>query len=225
MFNISLEHLRAIDTATIWRLFGQTLAMTFFSALIAYAVAIPLGIILATTKKDGIFQHRPINILLGILINLLRSIPFILLAIFLIPFTRSVIGTAMGPRGMIVPLSIAAIPFVARLIENALLELDSGLIEAAKSMGAGRFRIILKVYLPECLPAIILTAGVSVITILGFTAMAGAVSGGGLGQWALDHRMEAFGQTIVFIAIVLLVLTAQAIQGMVFFAHRLSNKK
>ncbi|MCL2556748.1 MAG: ABC transporter permease [Firmicutes bacterium] len=216
---------RGIYSQQVWRFFNQTLQMTFISALAAYCLAIPLGIILVTTKKGGIFQNRPVNIILGSIINIMRSIPFLLLAMYLIPFTRLLVGTALGPRGMIVPLTIAAVPFIARLIENALLELDKGLIEAAKSMGAGRFKIILKVYLPECAPSIILTAGVSVITILGFSAMAGIVAGGGLGQWALDHGHGANNTTVILTAIILLILIAQAVQGLVFLAHRVLNKK
>jgi len=214
-----------IDTQSVFRFFMQTIEMTLFSALIAYALAIPLGIILVVTKKGAILQNRPLNIILGAVINIFRSIPFLLLAIFLIPFTRQLVGTSLGVRGMIVPLAIAATPFIARLVENALLEMDKGLIEAAKSMGANRFKIVCKVYLPECVPSIILTAGVSVITILGFTAMAGIVGGGGLGQWALDHGHGRSNNAVVLVAIILLVVIAQVVQGLVFLVHRILNKK
>jgi len=220
MFNLNDIDSDLIITATI-----ETLRMTFFASLFAYLIAIPLGIALVVTKKGGIYQNRPLNLILGFIVNITRSVPFLLLAIFVIPFTRSLVGTALGSTAMIVPLTIAAIPFVARLIENALMELDKGLIEAAKSMGATRFQIIWKLYLPESLPAIILTTGVATVSVLAFSAMAGILGGGGLGQVAIDFGHARFNQSVMLFCIILLVAITQIIQAAVFVIHRFVNKK
>ncbi|MCL2570611.1 MAG: ABC transporter permease [Firmicutes bacterium] len=225
MFDFTWSDLWSIDGDMIWLAIRETLRMTLLSALFAYLIAIPLGILLVVTKKGGIYQNRPINIILSSVINIMRSVPFILLAIFVIPLTRQIIGTALGSTAMIVPLTIAATPFIARLIENALLELDKGLIEAAKSMGASRLKIIYKLYLPECLPSIVLTMGISTITILGFTAMAGVLGGGGLGQVAFDFGYARFENAVLVACIIILVLITQIIQGLVFITYRLLNKK
>jgi len=225
MFDFTIEELLAIDSILIWTAIGETLRMTLLSALFAYLVGIPIGITLVATKKNAIYQCRFVNIILGISVNILRSIPFILLAIFVIPITRQIVGTALGSTAMIVPLTIAAIPFIARLVENALAELDNGLIEAAKSMGATRLQIIYKVYLPECLPAIILTMGVSTITILGFTAMAGVLGGGGLGQVAFDFGYARFENAVLVACIAILIIITQVIQGIVFLLNKIIDKK
>ena len=188
-----------IDWSLIWSATQDTLYITFIASLFAYATAIPLGIILVVTRKGGIYQCRPANIVLGTAVNVTRSIPFLLLMIFVIPLTRFLVGTAIGSTAVIVPLTLAAVPFIARLIENALLELDNGLIEAAKSMGASRFKIIYKIYLPECLPSIILTAGVALVSILSFSAMAGFLGGGGLGQVAFDFGYARFDNALLFV--------------------------
>ncbi|MCL2846544.1 MAG: ABC transporter permease [Firmicutes bacterium] len=214
-----------VDTSQIIAATLDTLRVTLIASAFAYLIAIPLGIALVVTRRGGIYQNRFINILLGTYVNITRSIPFLLLAIFVIPVTRFFIGTALGSTAMIVPLVIAAVPFIARLVENALLQLDKGLIEAAKSMGASRLKIIYKLYLPECLPAIILTAGVSVVSILSFFAMAGILGGGGLGQLAIDFGWARFNNAVLFLCIAILVILTQLIQGTVFLLNKLLDRR
>jgi len=225
MFDFSWSDLFAVEGSLIWTAIRETLRMSLISTLLAYALAIPIGIALVVTKKDGIFQNKTANLILGTAVNLLRSVPFLLLAIFVIPFTRALIGTAIGSTAMIVPLVIAATPFISRLVENALSELDKSLIETAKSMGASRMKIIYKIYIPECLPAIILTVGVASITIQGFTAMAGILGGGGLGQVAFDYGFARSDSAVTFACIAILVVITQIMQGTAFLTHRMLNKK
>ncbi|MEG0370376.1 MAG: methionine ABC transporter permease, partial [Hungatella sp.] len=178
------------DAATIAMLktgILETLYMTFASSIIAYLIGIPLGLILVVTDQDGIHPIPPLQKLLGLLINLLRSVPFIILLIMVLPFTRFIVGTTLGAKAVIVPLVIAAAPYVARVVESSFKEVDAGVIEAAKSMGASTMQIIVKVLLPEAKPSLLVGAAISVTTILGYSAMAGFVGGGGLGSIAINY--------------------------------------
>lgn len=193
---------------------GETLYMTFVSSLLSYVIGIPLGLILVVADKDGIapcpipFLHK----FLGLAINLLRSIPFIILLIMVLPFTRLVVGTTLGAKAVMVPLVIAAAPYIARMVESSFREVDAGVIEAAKSMGASTFQIIWKVLLPEAKPALLVGAAISITTILGYSAMAGFVGGGGLGAIAINYGYYRYQVDIMLVTVALLVIIVQIIQ-------------
>lgn len=203
----------------------DTLYMTSLSTVFSYLLGLPLGIILVTTEKNHILEHRQVNSILGTIINLTRSIPFIILLIAVIPFTRFVVGTTIGASASAVPLVLAATPFVARLVENTLKELDRGLIEAALSMGATPWQIILKVMLPETLPSLILGISITAITLIGYSAMAGAVGGGGLGDIAVRYGYYRYETDLMFITIILLIVIVQCIQSIGNFLSNKIDKK
>lgn len=190
----------------------ETLYMTFTSTIVAYLLGLPIGILSVVTKKGGLFPIPIINSILGVIINIGRSIPFIILLVFVMPVTRAMVGTTIGPKAATVPLIIAATPFIARLIENALHEIDDGVIEAAKAMGSNVRQIIFKVMIPEALPSMVMGASLATITLIGYTAMAGAVGGRGLGDIALRFGYYRYETDIMVITIVLLVVLVQLIQ-------------
>ena len=159
----------------------QTLYVSIISSVVAYLIGLPLGILLVTTEKDGLTPVTWLNKFLGVIINLLRSVPFLILVLVVQPFTRLIIGTPLGPKASIVPLVIASAPYIARLVESSIKEIDRGAIEAAQSMGASPFQIIYKVMLPEAKPSLIVGSAIAVTTIVGYSAMTGIVGGGGLG--------------------------------------------
>lgn len=191
----------------------DTLYMTFTATLVAYILGFPIGILAEVTRKGGIHPIPALNRVLGVIINIGRSVPFIILLVAVMPITRAVVGTTIGPEAATVPLIIAATPFVARLIENAIRETDGGVIEAAKAMGATDLQIIFKVMIPESLPSIILGASLATITLVSYTAMAGAVGGGGLGDIALRFGYYRYETDIMIVTIVLLVIIVQIIQN------------
>ncbi len=190
----------------------ESLYMTLVSSLFAYILGLPLGIILVATDKNGIRPMPALNRILGVIINLLRSVPFIILLVVLIPFTRAIVGTTVGSTATIVPLTIAAAPFVARLIEGSLSEVDSGVIEAAQSMGATPWQIVTRVLLPEATPSLINGATIAVTTILSYSAMAGIVGGGGLGAIAINYGYYRRMEIPMLVAVVLLVIVVQILQ-------------
>ena len=190
----------------------ESLYMTLVSSLFAYILGLPLGIILVATDKDGIRPMPGLNRVLGLVINLLRSVPFIILLVVLIPFTRAVVGTTVGSTATIVPLTIAAAPFVARLIEGSLKEVDGGVIEAAQSMGATPWQIVTRVLLPEATPSLVNGATIAVTTILSYSAMAGIVGGGGLGAIAINYGYYRRMEVPMLVAVVLLVIVVQILQ-------------
>lgn len=190
----------------------ETLYMTFASSVIAYLIGIPLGIILVVTDKDGIQPFPALQKVLGLLINLLRSVPFIILLIMVIPFTRFVVGTTLGAKAVVVPLVIAAAPYVARVVESSFREVDAGVVEAAKSMGSSTLQIIWKVLLPESKPSLLVSAAISVTTILGYSAMAGFVGGGGLGSIAINYGYYRYEMEMMLVTVVLTVIIVQVIQ-------------
>lgn len=204
---------------------GETLYMVFASAIISYVIGIPLGIILVVTDKDGI---RPIPLLqkvLGIVINLLRSIPFLILLIMVMPVTRVMVGTTLGAKAVVPPLVIAAAPYIARMVESSFKEVDAGVIEAAKSMGASTFQIIWKVLLPEAKPSLLVGAAISTTTILGYSAMAGAVGGGGLGGIAINYGYYRYQSDMMFLTVAILVIIVQIIQEIGMKLARVSDKR
>ena len=158
----------------------DTLIMVFISTLFAYVIGLPLGVLLSITQPHGIWPHKWLNRILGWIINVGRSLPFIILMIAIMPFTKALVGTKIGVPGAIVPLVVSAAPFIARMVETSLAEVDAGVVEAAQSMGASNLQIVWKVYLPEAVPSLILGASISIITLLGYTAIAGAVGAGGV---------------------------------------------
>lgn len=193
---------------------GQTLAMVAIAGLIGFIFGIPLGVLLHLTKETGLLANKATNKILGTFINIGRSIPFIILLVAIIPFTRIIVGSSIGTAAAIVPLTIAAIPFIARLVEGALLEVPAGLVEAAQAMGAKPRQIILKVLLPEALPGIINSATITLVTLVGYSAMAGTVGGGGLGDVGIRYGYQRFDAVVMMITIVILVVLVQAIQSL-----------
>ena len=190
----------------------QTLYMTFFSSLVAYLIGLPLGILLVVTDKEGIAPFVPLNKVLDIIVNLLRSVPFIILLITVMPFTRAILGTTIGPNAVVVPLIIASAPYIARLVESSLKEVDKGVIEAAQSMGATPLQIIYKVLIPEAKPSLIIGGAIAVTTILSYSAMSGFVGGGGLGDIAIRYGYYRYQTDIMLVTVLLLVLIVQVIQ-------------
>ena len=190
----------------------QTLYMTLVSTAAAYLIGLPLGVLLNISDKDGIRPMPVLNKILGFIVNFLRSVPFLILLVFLIPFTRMIVGTTIGSTATIVPLIVAAAPFVARMVESSLKEVDPGVIEAAQSMGAKPIQIITKVLLPEAKPSLLVGAAIAVTTILGYSAMAGFVGGGGLGAIAVQYGLYRFQPTIMYIASILLIIMVQILQ-------------
>lgn len=190
----------------------ETLYMTVISTLLAYLFGIPLGVVLYVTDKNGIMENTPVNKVLGMIVNLLRSVPFLILLVTILPFTRFVVGTTLGATATIVPLVVAATPFVARMVESSLKEVDGGVIEAALSMGSNNWQIITKVLLPEAKPSLIVGSTIAITTILGYSAMAGFVGGGGLGTIAINYGYYRYQEDIMFITVILLVIIVQIFQ-------------
>ena len=191
----------------------DTLVMTLASTLFAYIIGVPLGVLLVITAKDGLWPQRALNTVLGWVVNVGRSIPFIILLVAIIPFTRVVVGTSLGVPGAIVPLTVAAIPFVGRMVEQSLAEVDGGLIEAAQSFGANTWQIVCKVMLRESLPSLVRGASITVITLFGYTAMAGAVGAGGIGDIAIRYGYQRYLGDVMIVSIVLCVVLVQVFQS------------
>lgn len=191
---------------------GQTVYMVFFSTLFASILGFILGIVVTVTSPKGLKPNKIIYNALDLIINVLRSFPFIILIVFIIPLTRAIVGTPIGEAAAIVPLTIAAAPFVARIIESSLKEVDSGVIEAAKSFGASDFQIIFKVMIKEAMPSIVSGITLSTISILGYTAMAGAVGAGGLGAVALTYGYQKFDTSVMLYTVLILIVIVQLIQ-------------
>ncbi len=199
----------------------ETLYMTLVSTAIAYFIGIPLGVLLYTTGEKGTGHNTLVNKTLGIIVNLIRSIPFIILLVAILPFTRLVVGTTIGSTATIVPLIVAAAPFVARMVESSLNEVDSGVIEAAVSIGSNPLQIIIKVLLPEAKPSLIVGSTIAITTILGYSTMAGFVGGGGLGAIAINYGYYRYKKDIMLITVVLLVIIVQIFQEV---GTKLANK-
>ncbi len=204
----------------------DTLYMTLASTLFGYIIGLPMGIVLTVTDRDGIRPNAAVYKVLDVISNLLRSIPFIILLIVLIPFTRFVVGRSYGSTATIVPLTIAAAPYIARMVESSLKEVDAGVIEAARSMGASDFQIVTKVMLVEARTSLIVGATISLGTILGYSAMAGTVGGGGLGDIAIRYGYTRWQTDIMVVTVVLLVILFQIFQTIgMKIANRLDRRK
>lgn len=190
----------------------ETLYMVLVSTLLAYVIGLPIGVVLQVTDKGGICENKPVNKVLGVIVNLLRSVPFIILLVWILPFTRAIVGTTIGSTATIVPLVISAAPFVARMVESSLKEVGSGVIEAAQSMGSSPMQIILKVLIPEAKPSLLVGSAIAITTILGYSAMAGFVGGGGLGAIAINYGYYRYQDNVMLLTVVLLVIIVQIFQ-------------
>ncbi len=190
----------------------ETLYMTLVSTAIAYIIGIPIGVILYITGEGGIRRNRTVNAVVGVIVNILRSVPFLILLVAILPFTRLVVGTTIGSTATIVPLVVAAAPYVGRMVESSLKEIDAGVIEAARAMGTSAWQMIYKVFLPEAKPSLLVGATISLATILGYSAMAGFVGGGGLGAIAINYGYYRYQSDIMLITVALLVIIVQILQ-------------
>ncbi|UXV42252.1 methionine ABC transporter permease [Staphylococcus simulans] len=203
-----------LDLSQLMEALYQTLLMVSISLVIGSLIGIPLGVLLVVTKKDGIWENVVIYHILNPVINVLRSVPFIILLIAIVPFTKLVVGTSIGTAAAIVPLTVYVAPYIARLVENSLLEVNSGVIEAANAMGASPLQIIRYFLLPEALGSLILALTTAIIGLIGATAMAGAVGGGGIGDLALAYGYQRFDTIVIVITVVILVIMVQLIQSL-----------
>ena len=204
---------------------GETLYMVGVSAAISTILGVPLGVILVTTSRGHILENMPVNRILGAIANATRSTPFIILMVAIIPVTRVLAGTSIGTNAAIVPLSIAAIPFVGRVVEASLREVDFGLIEAAQAMGASPFQIISRVLVPEAMPSMVLGLTLTVISLIGYSAMAGAIGGGGLGDLAIRFGYQRFRVDVMIATVVILIALVQLVQSAGdIVSHRLNKK-
>ena len=203
----------------------ETIYMVFLSSALSYVIGIPLGIALVVTDKEGISPVPLFNKVLGLIINLLRSVPFIILLIMVLPITKFIVGKTIGSNATVVPLIIAASPYIGRMVESSLKEVDAGVIEAAKSMGASTWQIIVKVLLPEAKPSLLVGAAISVTTILGYSAMAGFTGGGGLGDIAIRYGYHRYQTDMMMVTVVLLDIIVQLIQEVAMRMSRKSDKR
>ena len=203
----------------------ETLYMVFFSTLVAILIGGPMGVLLIISEKGGVEENIPLSQLLSTIVNIGRSFPFSILMVAIIPLTRFIAGTSLGTTAAIVPLSIAAIPFVARIIESSLKEVDGGIVEASQAMGATTWQIIYKVLIPEAMPGIVLGITLTIINLIGYSAMAGMIGGGGLGKVADQYGYKGYNIPIMIATIILLIILVQIIQ---WFGNTLAtaiNKK
>lgn len=200
---------------------AETLYMVSIAGLIGIAGGIPLGVLLYTTRAQGVLANRPLNQVTAIVVNTIRSIPFIILLVALVPLTRLIVGTSIGTTAAIVPLSIGAIPFIARIVENALNEVPHGLVESGYAMGASPSQIIFRILIPEALPGIINGITVVLISLISYSAMAGAVGGGGLGDLAIRYGYQRFNLSVMIATIIILIVLVQLLQ---FSGHYLARR-
>lgn len=199
----------------------ETLYMVFLSTLIALAIGLPIGIILTITRDDGLIENKKLYRILDFIINILRSLPFVILMIVVLPLTKIIVGKGYGTNAAIVPLSLSAAPFVARIMEGYFLEIDKGIIEAAKSMGSTNFQIIFKVLIPEALPSIINGITMTIINLIGYSTMAGAMGGGGLGDIAMRYGYQRRENDVLLASVIVIILIVQFVQ---YVGNNLSNK-
>lgn len=202
----------------------DTLLMTVVATFFAYVLGIPLGVLCVLTSPKGLMPHRIINMVLGWIINIGRSIPFIILLVALIPFTRFIVGTSLGVPGAIVPLVVSAAPFIARMVEQSIEEVDGGLIEAAQSFGANTWQIVYKVFIHESLPSLVRGFAIVFITILGYSAMAGCVGAGGLGDIAIRYGYQRYQDDVMIATVLILIVIVQIVQSACNYAARKMDK-
>lgn len=203
----------------------ETIYMTLLSAVFSYIIGLPLGLVLAVTDRGGLCPVGWLNRILGILVNAFRSIPFIILMVAMLPVSKLIVGESLGNKAMIVTLVIAAAPYIARMVEASIKEIDAGVIEAAQSMGTSSFKIVYKVLIPEAKPSLIIGAVISTVTILGYSAMAGTIGGRGLGQIAITYGYQKYNADITWICVVLTIIIVQIIQEIGYFVARRTDKR
>ena len=208
----------------ILKAFNETVFMTFYSTIFSLILGFILAVILTISAEDGLRPNKIIYKVLDVIINILRSFPFIILMVFIIPLTRAIVGTSIGKEAAIVPLTFAAAPFVARIIESSLREVDKGVIEAAKSFGASDFQIIFKVMLKEAVPSIVSGLTLTIISIIGYSAMAGTVGGGGLGYLAVSYGYQRFQKDVMIVTVIILIIIVQALQMLGNYLYKKLNK-
>ncbi len=204
---------------------GETMYMVLVSTSIAYVIGLPLGIVLCVTDKEGIRPNRALNAVLGFIVNMLRSVPFLILLVAIMPFTRKVVGTTIGSTATIVPLIVGSAPFIARMVESSVKEVDSGVIEAVQSMGTPDFKIITKVLIPEAKPSLIMGAAIAITTILGYSALAGFTGGGGLGAIAVNYGYYRYKTDVMLVTVLLLVVIVQIFQEVGMYITRETDKR
>ena len=203
----------------------ETFEMVIVSSVISYILGLPLGLFLVVSSKDGIHPLPKLNLFIGTLVNILRSVPFLILAIMIAPMSRAIVGKAYGTEAMIVALTISAFPYIARLVEQSIQEVDRGVIEAAQSMGASSFQILYKVLLPEAKPSLLIGAAIAVTTILGYSAMGGFIGAGGLGAHAITYGYYRNNRTIMWIAVILIMVILQILQEFGLWLARRTDKR
>lgn len=210
MFSDALMKLwnKGVIQLGIW----ETIYMTLLSTAIAYIIGLPIGVLLSITDKEGIRPIPWLNKSLGIVVNIFRSIPFVILMVAILPAAKAVVGTSIGNRAMIFTLVVAAAPYIARMVESSIKEVDKGVIEAAQAMGTPSFKIITKVLIPEAKPALIVGAVISTVTVLGYSAMAGTIAGGGLGKIAIINGYQRSESDIIWVCVVLTIIIVEIIQ-------------
>ena len=203
----------------------ETFEMVIVSSIIAYILGLPLGLFLVVSSKDGTHPMPTLNLIIGTLVNILRSVPFLILAIMLAPMTRAIVGKAYGTEAMIVALTISAFPYIARLVEQSIQEVDRGVIEAAQSMGASSFQILYTELLPEAKPSLLIGAAIAVTTILGYSAMGGFIGAGGLGAHAITYGYYRNNRTVMWIAVILIMVILQILQEIGLWLARRTDKR
>lgn len=218
---MATEQLIQMLTQGVW----DTLYVTVVSTLLAYVIGIPLGVLLYGTTSGSLFSNKAVNTVVGVIVNVLRSIPFIILLILTQPVAKAMVGSKLGNKAFIVYLVIAAAPFVARMIESSLREVDGGVIEAAQSMGSNNFQIICKVLIPEAKPSLLVGSAIAITTILGYTPMTYLVGGGGLGQLAIQYGIYRSNSTMMYAASLLIILLVQIMQEVLSAVAKKSDKR
>lgn len=218
---MATDQLIQMLTQGVW----DTLYVTVVSTLLAYVIGIPLGVLLYGTTSGSLFPNKAVNSVVGVVVNVLRSIPFIILLILTQPVAKAMVGSKLGNQAFIVYLVIAAAPFVARMIESSLREVDSGVIEAAQSMGSNNFQIICKVLIPEAKPSLLVGSAIAITTILGYTPMTYLVGGGGLGQLAIQYGIYRSNATMMYAASLLIILLVQIMQEVLSAVAKKSDKR
>ena len=214
------DYIRDAIITGVW----ETFVMTFFASLFSYAVGMPLGVLLYATSKGRLLENRPVNFIIGAIVNITRSLPFLILLVLLIPFTRLIVGQSIGTTAAIVPLTIGAIPIVARMVESSLNEVQPGIIEAATSMGASPLYTIIHFIIPEATPSLLQGGAINVATVLGYSAMAGVIGGGGLGAIALQYGYYRYQKDVLFTTVTLLIIMVMLIQEIGIFMYKKNRK-
>ena len=214
------DYIRDAIVTGVW----ETFFMTFFASLFSYLIGMPLGVLLYATSRGRLLENRVVNFIVGAIVNITRSLPFLILLVLLIPFTRFVVGQSIGTTAAIVPLTIGAIPIVARMVESSLNEVQPGIIEAATSMGASPLYTIIHFIIPEATPSLLQGGAINVATVLGYSAMAGVIGGGGLGAIALQYGYYRYQKDVLFTTVALLIVMVMLIQEIGIFMSKKHRK-